>query len=54
MQDDVGIVIAIALAVGALLGAPLGAKAMARISDRGLKVVFTVLQVAVGLNLLFT
>ena len=54
LEDDVGIVIAIALAVGALVGAPLGARAMARLSDEKLKLVFLTLQVTVGLYLLVT
>jgi uncharacterized membrane protein YfcA len=54
LRDDVGILIAIALAVGALAGAPLGAAAMARLSDRRLKIVFTVLQIALGLQLLLS
>ena len=52
LQDDVGISIAIALAAGALVGAPLGARAMARLSDRKLQLVFTTLQVIVGTYLL--
>ena len=54
LQDDVGIAIALALSAGAIVGAPLGARAMAGMSDRGLKVVFTILQVGVGLHLLLT
>jgi uncharacterized membrane protein YfcA len=54
LRDDVGILIAIALGVGALIGAPLGAAAMARLSDRRLKIVFTVLQIVVGLQLLLS
>lgn len=54
LRDDVGIVIALALALGAIVGAPLGAAAMARLSDRRLKIVFAVLQVALGLQLLLS
>lgn len=54
LRDDVGILIAIALGVGAIAGAPLGAAAMARLSDRRLKVVFAVLQIVLGLQLLLS
>jgi uncharacterized membrane protein YfcA len=54
LRDDVGIVIALAMAVGAIAGAPLGAAAMARLSDRRLKIVFALLQVALGLQLLLS
>jgi uncharacterized membrane protein YfcA len=52
LQDDVGVAIALALGAGAVVGAPLGARAMSRMSDRLLKIVFTVLQIAVGMYLL--
>lgn len=54
LRDDVGVLIAVTMGAGALVGAPLGAAALARVSDRSLTIAFTVLQIAVGLQMLLS
>jgi uncharacterized membrane protein YfcA len=52
LDGEVDLEVAGLLALGALVGAPVGARIMARIEERPLKIMFGVLMVAVGVQLL--
>ena len=51
LSIDLGV--AVLLALGSIVGAPLGARLLARSSDAALKIAFGVLNIAIGLSLLW-
>jgi uncharacterized membrane protein YfcA len=52
LDGEVDLEVAGLLALGALVGAPVGARIMSRIEERPLKIMFGVLMIAVGVQLL--
>jgi uncharacterized membrane protein YfcA len=52
LDGEVDLEVAGLLALGALVGAPLGARIMSRTEERPLKIMFGVLMIAVGVQLL--
>jgi uncharacterized protein len=52
LDGEVDLEVAGLLALGALMGAPIGARIMARIQERPLRIMFGLLMIAVGVQLL--
>jgi len=52
LDDEIDFKVAALLALGALAGAPVGARIMSRIKERPLKIMFGVLMIGVGVQLL--